>query len=108
MLSGVSHEVIGVMPQGFAHPENAVLWAPLAPTPRFADLLQSRGSYWLTIVGRLKPGVSRATAQSEMDVIAAALERQYPANNGIGVRLVPMQAEVQNPQTEAAAAANKN
>jgi predicted permease len=94
MLSGVSHEVIGVMPQGFAHPENAVLWAPLAPTTRFADLLQSRGSYWLTIVGRLKPDVSRATAQSELDVIAAALERQYPANAGIGVRLVPMHEEI--------------
>jgi putative ABC transport system permease protein len=29
-----------------------------------------------------------------MDVIAAALERQYPANAGIGVRLVPMHEEI--------------
>ena len=94
MLGGLPHEVLGVMPPQFAHPENAVLWAPLAPTERFAELLQSRGSYWLTIVGRLKPDVSRSTAQSEMDVIAAALERQYPANAGIGVRLVPMHEEI--------------
>jgi putative ABC transport system permease protein len=94
LLDGRPHEVLGVMPPQFAHPENAVLWAPLAPTERFAELLQGRGSYWLTIVGRLKPAISRAAAQSEMDVIAAALERQYPVNAGIGVRLVPMHEEI--------------
>ncbi len=94
MLDGVSHEVIGVMPPQFASSENTALWAPLAPTERFADLLRGRGSYWLTVVGRLKPGVTRASAQAEMDAIAAGLERQYPVNAGIGVRLVPMHDEI--------------
>jgi putative ABC transport system permease protein len=94
LLDGISHEVLGVMPPQFAHPSNAVLWAPLAPTQRFAELLESRGSYWLTIVGRLKSGVSQTAAQAEMDVIAAALERQYPVNAGIGVRLVSMHDEI--------------
>jgi putative ABC transport system permease protein len=95
MLNSVSHEVLGVMPASFAHPETAAVWTPLAPSERLAPFMQSRTSYWLQVVGRLKPGIDRRAAQSEMDVIASALERQYPdANAGIGVRLVPMHEEI--------------
>jgi putative ABC transport system permease protein len=95
MLNGVSHEVLGVMPASFAHPETAVVWTPLAPSERFAQLMQSRGSYWLNVIGRLKSGVDRRAAQSEMDTIASALGRQYPnVNAGISVRLVPMHEEI--------------
>jgi putative ABC transport system permease protein len=95
MLNGVPHEVLGVMPASFAHPESAVVWTPLAPSERLAPLMQSRSSYWLQVVGRLKPGIDRRAAQSELDTIASALERRYPdANPGIGVRLVPMHEEI--------------
>ena len=95
MLNSISHEVLGVMPASFAHPETAVVWTPLAPSERLAPLMQSRSSYWLQVVGRLKPGIDRRAAQSEMDMIASALERQHPvANAGIGVRLVPMHEEI--------------
>jgi putative ABC transport system permease protein len=95
VLNSVSHEVLGVMPPSFAHPETAQVWTPLAPSPRFAQLMQSRGSYWLQVIARLKPGVERGAAQSEMDAIAAALERQYPdVNAGIGVRIAPMHEEI--------------
>ena len=94
MLNGVSHEVLGVMPESFAHPEDAEFWVPLAPVGQFEQLFSSRGSYWLTIIGRLKPGVAREAAQSEMDAIAARLEKEYPANAGIGIRLVPMHEEI--------------
>ncbi len=94
MLNGVSHEVIGVMPEGFAYPDDAEVWTPLAPSERYANLMRSRGSFWLTVVGRLRPDVTRESAQSEMDAIAARLERQYPANAGLGVRLVPMHEEI--------------
>ena len=94
MLNGVPHEVLGVMPASFAHPEDAEFWVPLAPVGQYQQLFASRGSYWLTIVGRLKPGVTREAAQSEMDAIAARLEKEYPANAGIGIRLVPMHEEI--------------
>jgi putative ABC transport system permease protein len=95
MLNSVSYEVLGVMPASFAHPEAAAVWTPLAPSERLAPLMQSRTAYWLQVVGRLKPGIDRRAAQSEMDMLAAALERQYPdANAGIGVRLVPMREEI--------------
>jgi putative ABC transport system permease protein len=95
MLNSISHEVLGVMPASFAHPETAAVWTPLAPSERLGPFLQSRTAYWLQVVGRLKPGIDRRAAQSEMDTIASALERQYPdANTGIGVRLVPMHEEI--------------
>ncbi len=93
-LNGAGYQVVGVMPQGFAHPEDAELWAPLAPTGAFAGLFPSRGSFWLTVVGRLKPGVSRVTAQAEMDGIASRLREKYPENAGQGVRLVSLHDEI--------------
>ena len=94
VLNGVAHEVMGIMPPSFAHPADAELWLPLAPVGDFEALFAARGSYWLTIIGRLQPGVTPAAAQSEMDAIAARLEQAYPANAGIGVRLVPMHEEL--------------
>jgi len=93
-LDGVPYEVVGVMPASFAHPADAELWMPLAPVGDYRALFAARGSYWLTIVGRLNPGVTQAAAQSEMDGIAARLEDQYPENAGIGIRLVPMHEEL--------------
>ena len=93
-LSSVSHEVIGIMPEGFAHPEDAELWTPLAPTDAFAEVMQSRGSFWLTVMGRLRADVEQAAAQAEMDAIAARLERQHRENAGLGVRLVPLHEEI--------------
>jgi len=94
VLSGVPHEVIGVMPASFTHPADAELWMPLAPVGQFQELFGARGSYWLTIIGRLKAGATQPIAQSEMEAIAARLEREYPVNAGIGVRLVPLHEEL--------------
>lgn len=95
VLNGIAHEVLGVMPASFAHPETAQVWTPLAPSGRRAGLLQSRSALWLQVIGRLKPGVARGEAQAEMNAIASALERQYPdVNAGIGVRVVPMHEEI--------------
>ena len=94
VLDGVPHEVIGVMPASFKHPADAELWMPLAPVGEFRALFGARGSYWLTIIGRLKPGVTRVAAQSEMDGIAARLEKEYRSDAGIGIRLVAMHEEL--------------
>ena len=93
-LNGASHQVIGVMPESFAHPQDTEVWTPMTPTGPYGQLFTQRGAFWLTVIGRLKPGVTQATAQSEMDAIASALEKQYPANAGLGVRLVPLHADI--------------
>ena len=93
-LNGAAYEVIGVMPESFAHPQDAEVWTPMTPTGVYGPLFTQRGSFWLTVIGRLKPGVTRAAAQSEMDAIASRLEREYQDNSGLGVRLVPLHDEI--------------
>jgi putative ABC transport system permease protein len=82
------------MPASFAQPSDAEFWLPLAPVGQFESLFTARGAYWATIIGRLKPGVTRAAAQAEMDGIAVRLEKEYPSNAGVGIRLVPLHEEI--------------
>jgi putative ABC transport system permease protein len=94
-LSGRPYEVVGVMPQGFQYPDDATLWLPLAPVEPFKQLMESRGSFWLNVIGRLRPGTTQASAQIEMDTIARRLEQQYPeANGGQGIRLTSLHDEI--------------
>jgi putative ABC transport system permease protein len=73
------HVVVGVLPPGVVAYEQAQAFVPLGPQkPR----LMSRGLRdALFVKGRLKPGVTRAQAQAELDVIAQRLEQQYPDTN---------------------------
>lgn len=94
-LSGQPYEVVGVMPAGFQYPDDAALWVPLAPVEPYKQLMESRGSYWLTVIGRLRADSTQAGAQAEMDTIAGRLEQQYPdTNGGQGVRLISLHDEI--------------
>jgi putative ABC transport system permease protein len=87
-LNGESHVVVGVAPPGFQFPEKTEIWSPLAPNE---NMRAARGVFWLPVVGRLKPGVTRAQAQADMDLIGKQLEQQYPnMNAGYGVNVVPL------------------
>jgi len=70
-------EIIGVMPPRFQFPQNQRLWIPLTPLVA-KDPRDFRG---LFAFGRLKPGVSAATAKQDLDAIAARLATTYPATN---------------------------
>ena len=89
-LNGAPYSVIGVMPQGFEFPRGeempgsfdfprrAQLWVPLAlpaaPKPGEPDDL--------AVIGRLRPGVSVATAQAEMNLFTLTMERAFPDSKG--------------------------
>ena len=74
--------VIGVLPPAFAYGTPDVL-VPLAPDPG-----RSRGDHRLTVIGRLRDGVTLDQAHAEMAGIAARLATQYPeSNEGWSVRL---------------------
>jgi putative ABC transport system permease protein len=75
-VNGQSAAIAGVMPPDFRiTDETGDYLAPL-PMNRF----QLRGSArYLTVAARLRPGITRQQAQSEMDAIAAQLARQFPA-----------------------------
>ncbi len=96
-LDGLPFTVIGVTPPGFkgtlslAGPDR--VWLPLGMRDQLLvgqvkTLSTNRRFRWISIVGRLKPGVSLTQARSAMKVLAASLEKQYPdANAGRTVEL---------------------
>ncbi len=95
MLDGVSRTVIGVMPPDFAFPLEAKkteFWIPINPT---TETNKERGAHYLSVIARLKPGVSLQQAQAEMTTIASRLEQQYPDKNaGRGISLISMYENV--------------
>ena len=90
-LSTRAHEIIGVMPPELKWPERAELWKPLAPSQQVRE---ARGSFWLPVVGRLKPGIGVASAQTEMAGISTRLEQAYPGNRGYGANVVALRDQM--------------
>ena len=75
-LSGYSNTIIGVMPASFRFPDPGVdLWSAV---PFDAPYAQSRESTWFVAIGRLKPGVTVAQAQADMDTVQSRLGRAFP------------------------------
>src|SRR5215472_2306339 len=72
--------IIGVLPADFhfAPVGDPDVWETLHAT---GGLQQRRNLHWLSVVGRLKAGVSRESAAAAMNVIAERLEKQYPQTN---------------------------
>lgn len=81
-LNGAPYTVIGIMPRDFDFPAASELWLPLAPSQQERD---SRGEFWLHVVGRLRPGLTVARAQNEMDEIALRIVGRLPQLKGYGV-----------------------
>jgi putative ABC transport system permease protein len=97
-LNGEKFTVIGIMPQGFQFPDSSIgapvtgLWAPLALEP--GSEYNTRGNYWLSVIGRLQPGVTRTQAQSEMTAVMEQLQREVPELAGMGASIVSLREAV--------------
>ena len=98
------YRIVGVMPPGYHDPgrtsgeRDSEVWAatnfdaPPTPPPL-------RSSHFMVeVIGRLKPGLTLAQAQSRVNALVASLRRQfpndYPAQSGWRVRLVPLKDSV--------------
>lgn len=90
-LNGISFTVVGITPPKFTGTEGATmpdLWVPMMmysqlypKTGDGVDRLSDRGSHWLNIIGRLKPGVSIEQAQPALSAIAARIAQDHPETN---------------------------
>ena len=91
-LDSRPYTIIGVMPRDFDFPtKQTALWVPYG----FIYEDGGRGNFFVDVVGRLKAGVSPERAQTEMNDIAARLERQYPeVNTDSRVALVSLREQV--------------
>jgi putative ABC transport system permease protein len=85
--------IIGVMPPHYDPIGNAdQFWIPLALTPA---QLKDHDDHMFITIGRLKPGVSMAQAQSEMNIIAKRLEQEYPKDDSErGITLEPLKDDL--------------
>ncbi len=91
-LNDQSYTVIGVLPPRFLPWDKAEFVIPKAIAP---DEANQRSAHWLQVIGRLKPGVTVAQAQSEMNALAARLKPLYPAfKKDWGVTIVPMHEQI--------------
>ncbi|PYQ76325.1 MAG: permease [Acidobacteria bacterium] len=101
-FNGEATTIIGVMPPEVAYPERAEVWVPphwrvpddplLGPAQ---DPSTERTHSYFFVVGRLKPGVSMAAAQADMDAVALGLERDFPNDNqNAGVNLVSLRSDL--------------
>ncbi len=95
-IDGVPLSVVGVMPAGFAYPDEAEIWGPLAFSPD--DLSEnSRGNHGFEVLGRIKPDLSLAQVQSDMDRVGKTMIEQhgsYPYQKfNFGIILHPLLEE---------------
>jgi predicted permease len=92
-LNGANATVIGVLPESFtfARVGAAEVWAPL---DRPQAMRERRGSHWLNVIARLKPGLSHTAASQDMSAIMRDLAREFPGtNSGRDTKIVPLQEE---------------
>ena len=90
--------VIGIMPASFRFSLRAAsedVWIPIVQDPFFGGLMTQPGLRFLSVIGRLRPGVSMSQAQAAMDTMSAGLARQFPAqNSGFTIRLETEQNDI--------------
>jgi putative ABC transport system permease protein len=78
-VNGAAATVIGVMPDSFLFPQRTLVWLPLVAVD--AQSKSDRGARDFRAFGRLKPGVTTAQAETDLQSITSALAAQYPATN---------------------------
>jgi len=102
-LDGDNYTIIGVMPQGFQFPRatdlpsyfqlpaQAELWTPVGLTDK---QLANRDSHNKAVIARLKPGVTQAQAQAEIDAITSHAAEQYESARGFHGRVLPLKEQL--------------
>ena len=84
-------KIVGVLPPDFNLFDKVAVWTPFTIVPQTRD---SHGRS-MTVIARLKPGVTLQQAQADMDVVAARIRAERaPYDAGWGVNLVPFNEQM--------------
>jgi putative ABC transport system permease protein len=105
MVDEVPHTVVGVMSPGFQFPAQSDLWVlgrernavSLSLISQFPnnDWIHERDAHFISVIGRLKSGVSLSQAQSDIAGITRRLEQEFPKTNaGLGLNAVPLHTQI--------------
>lgn len=101
-LNGKPVVVVGVAPKDFTlfikdgtlTGSKPQMWSPWAVPKDWGDRKQGVGRY-LTVLARMKPGVTVAQAQQQMNTIASRLQQEYPLTNAHwGATVVPIREQL--------------
>jgi predicted permease len=91
-LDNQKYNVVGVMPARFQFPvqsERVELWTTIAGDLQGKNAAAAqRGVAYLSVVGRLKPGVRIPSAQADVALVQEQLNRQYPENRPRGAAIL--------------------
>ncbi len=87
-LNGDPYTVIGVVPQSFRSYPPADIYIPLQADPN-----SSNQGHFLTVAGRLKPGVTVKAAQAQMKIVGEQFRQAFPdwMGKNESVAVVPLQ-----------------
>jgi len=94
-LNGLAYTILGVMQRGFFGTElifRPEFWVPVAMEPQIEPgnaWINERFDWNLWAVGRLKPGVTRKQAESDLNAVAAGMGREIPDLQGMRIYLTP-------------------
>ena len=92
-MNGEPYDVIGVMPASFSFPDrDAMFFWPLDLTP----MRNMRGSHFLTVAARLRPGVTLDDARADMDRVAKTVAAAHPGQSdaNLGAVVVPLREQI--------------
>ncbi|MGH9734992.1 MAG: ADOP family duplicated permease [Candidatus Acidiferrales bacterium] len=94
-LNGVTYTVVGVIPSSFTfYGQLRDVYTPIGQwnDPSFRDRRIDMSAH---AIGRIKPGVSLAQAQADMDTVARSLAATYPeADKDVGIALSSMKEDI--------------
>jgi predicted permease len=91
-MNGNKYTVVGVMPRGFNYPTGTEVWTPTALAPSASGDFQHG---YVRILGRLKPGVTAATAQKALNALEGQVASAHPdTDKGNRVQVVPLREEL--------------
>ena len=86
-LNGEQYTVVGVMAPGAPDRLDTEIVAPLAFKPEQIN----HDFHFILVMGRLKPGVTIAQAQADMNVVADGIAKDFPqSNKGWGISVEPL------------------
>jgi len=92
VLDGTSMQVIGVMPPGFSYPADGIdAWQTMEWSAKERADIGFRRAHGVRAVARLKPDVTIAAANAQLQTVVERLQRQYPVTNRVmGASMVPL------------------
>jgi putative ABC transport system permease protein len=102
ILDGLTHTIVGVMPQGFDYPRGTQIWRPLpmdesGQRPRSA----MRPMRLVNMLARLKSPLSDEQLQAQMPQVTASIRAEYPGDfekagflDGMRILATPLQRRI--------------